>query len=55
MPARREERDLPAREVGRGNGAFFAAGEDGDYAAEGGGALEEREEVADEAGAGVVD
>lgn len=45
---------VPALEVGHVDAAFFAGCEDGDDAAEGGGAADMGEEVDDEAGAGVV-
>jgi hypothetical protein len=40
--------------VGHVEGAFFGGAEDGDDASEGGGPLQEGEEVDDEADAGVV-
>lgn len=48
MPALGEHGDLPGLEVARVDGAFFAAGEDGDHTTEGGGLLEEGQEVGDE-------
>ena len=54
VAARGEQGDLPALEVGRVDGAFFAAREHADDAAEGGGLLYEGQEVDDKPGARMV-
>jgi hypothetical protein len=55
VAADRMQGDTAGGEIGRVQRAFETTSADGDDAAEDGGALEEREEVGDEAEAGVVD
>ncbi len=54
MPALRKQHLLAALQVVRVDAALFGAGEDADDAAEGGGALDQWEEVDDQAEAGEV-